>query len=476
VSIPQTVGSAAARIGKYGLTNLLLGLILLVPAFYNRFPLLFPDTDEYLSVSYGLVWTADRPGFYGLLYRPILNSTPGILGLWLVAALQATIIASLLLVVARFTAPKASQLQLLGVSAVTALCTSLPWHAAQLMPDAFTGILVLTAWVASSRRSNAPGNPLLWLTVGVLSLMHYTHLPLTIIATCAAVAFAAVGGTAMKEVGRRALIAFVIVSAVVGAHVAANQAAFGRASVSPMGSLFLFARLNEDGLIPLWLDEHCGRDAPRELCDIRGSLPRDSQLLLWSPDSSFLNHTLAKPGTPEFWHWVDVLAPATMGSIAEHPLQFLAAAAGSGARQFVHFDVLDDLCPASCDNPTVIRFRPDAGAAINNSRQLRDELPKPLIRTVINRVEWVGLLLLAPVLLIAIRRGDARAQSLVATVAACVIANAFVSAALSAVNDRYQSRILWIVIFAELAVFVRWRNERRPSITQGRTNDSRLKF
>jgi hypothetical protein len=431
-------------------------LLLLVPAFFNRFPLLFPDTDDYLKVSYGHFWTLDRSGFYGLLFKPLLIPTSGLAGIWLAVIGQVAIVAVLLIVVARQAAPNATPLKILGVIAATCLVTSLPWHAAQLIPDAFTGVLILTAWAAASRNSETAGTPLLWLATAFLALMHYTHLGLVFVAIAVAIMFAAVSGAGAKELWRRGIFAVIAVAAVVAGHVTANGLFLHRWTISPTGSWFLFARLNEDGLVPLWLDDHCGRDAPGELCQIRASLPRDSQVLLWSGASPLNRHVHKSIGKPEFWHWMDMLGQASSGAIEEHPLMFLSAGTRNAAKQFVHFNALDDLCPQTCASPTIIKNRPDVAPWLNNSRQLRDTMPKAAIRALTGTAETLALILLVPMFVSALRRRDQVAQSLIATVTACIVANAFLGAALSAVNDRYQSRVVWLAAFTVLLIKIRW--------------------
>ena len=164
---------------------------LLTPAVYNRFPLLFPDTSAYLKVAYGGHWTIDRSGFYGLFFQPLLRFSETELGLWLVIAVQAAVVGAILVAVARKIAPSATPATICGMILATALLTSAPWHAAQLMPDAFTGALILTVWLAASRDVGASGTPLLWLLTVCLALTHYTHLPLMAAVGIATFAFAA---------------------------------------------------------------------------------------------------------------------------------------------------------------------------------------------------------------------------------------------------------------------------------------------
>ena len=445
-----------------GVWLLLIGVVaatLLLPAMFNRFPLIFPDTPTYLSVAYGQYWNVDRSGFYGLAFKPILMTAEPVFGLWLVVGLQAIMVATVLLMVIRRVSPTASPGGALVVILPIALLTSLPWHAGQLMPDAMTGILVLLVWLAASRDWRAPGTALLWLGAGLIALVHYTHIGLLIVAAAVTLSAAAFSGIARREIAGRIMAATLVVVAVAASHVAANATTFGRWSISPMSSLFLFARLNEDGLVPRWLDRHCGRDAPPELCAIQTAMPRDSQVMLWGgPKSPLTAHIHERIGQAESWRWIEMLDQAAIGSIREEPLAFLSFSAKAGVNQLVHYQALDDECPVVCRASMVelARFRPELAAQANQSRQLRGEIPKRPIRSLTSTVALAGQLLLLPMLVAAIRRRDIVAISLIGVVVSDLLANALMAGALSDVHDRYQSRLVWLASFVVLALVARW--------------------
>jgi hypothetical protein len=434
-------------------------VVFLLPAIYNRFPIIFPDTGAYLKVAYGGYWTIDRSGFYGLIYQPILRPSQTALGLWIVIAMQCGIVAGILLMVARRVAPAATPIAVGGLLIATAVLTSLPWHAAQLMPDAFTGVLILCVWMAASRDVGATGTPLLWLLTIVLALTHYTHLPLM-----AAIGLVTIGCSAFtiawREAAKRVLALALALAAVVSAQVTANGLLLHRWTVSPLGSWFLFARLHEDGLVPRWFDGHCGKDGPKELCAIRHKLPRDSQILLWAKFSPLHPYIHGERGSPVTWHWADMMGQATSGSIREQPIAFASSVASGAARQFVTFYTLDDLCPSECQAPIPIDQRPNLSAS--GSRQVQNEMPKAAIRAVHAPVAVIGLLLMPFLFARAWRRRDWTALSLLVAVAAGLVANAAIGGGLSAVNPRYQSRVVWLAPFAAMLLAMRWRLFRKP--------------
>ena len=444
----------AARI----VTVAAIAAVLLLPAIANGFPLVFPDTSAYLSVDYADSWPIDRAGFYGFILSPALLSLPDTAGVWLAAAFQAALIAIVLLAAVRRLIPDARPLLALALIALAAVFTSLSWHASQLLPDAFTGALVLLVWLAASRDLARPGTALLWFAAGVLALVHFTHVGLLLAGSAATLIVCAFNGLPAKELARRAVAAVLTVCAVLAAHTAVYGIYFDRWTPSPLGGYFLFARLNEDGLVPRWFDRHCGKDAPKPLCDLRPSIPHDSQQLLWGKGPSPLYDRInRKQGSPEKWPWVDMVSEAATGAIREEPGAFLANAARATGEQLVHFQALDDECPDNCRNLRLFEWRPGLIEPVRSSRQLTGGLPREQIRVVTGITATAGLLLLLPFFALAVRRRDAAAQALLATIATCLVANAAMAGALSDVHDRYQSRVVWLAPFAVLLVAARWR-------------------
>jgi hypothetical protein len=316
----------------------LLALLLLIPAIHNGFPLIFPDSGTYLVIAFGPEYALDRSSYYGFLLKPLVALGPGMIGLWIAVAAQVLAVALVLWAAARRLDPHGSgRWRRLAWIAPAALLTALPWHAGQLMPDALTGILVLLVWLAASREPGRSGNLLLWTAIVLLALTHYTHLPL-LLATAAVTLAVAREGRGWRPVLRRLLPALAAGGLVLAGWVVANGAVFGRWTISPTGSVFLYARLNEDGLIGPWLDRHCGHDAPERLCAIRGQLPRDSQQFLWTGGATPITDLVWHPDPPEArWAWIDMMSQANRGAIAEQPGAFLTSSLRGFARQLVSF-------------------------------------------------------------------------------------------------------------------------------------------
>ena len=450
--------SAARTPLLWALAVLAVTVILLAPAAYNRFPLIFPDTSAYFSVAWANSWPVDRAGFYGAFLTPILRNVAAVPAMWLAVFAQAGVIALVLVAVLHRIWPGASPIAAFALTAAVALTTSLSWHASQLLPDAFTGAVILLAWLTASRNLGDRGTPLLWLATGLLTLLHFTHTLIVAAVVLATVFVHAFSGTSLKEVARRILAAALTIAAVFGSHTAINGVNFNRWTPSPMGGYFLFARLHQDGLVPRWFDRHCGMDAPKPLCDIRGSIPHDMEVLLWSHGqySPFIERINKQIGTPESWRWVDMTAEAARGSLKEEPLSFAKNAAIATTGQFVHFQALEDECPENCRNPRMFEWQPSLIEPMRSSRQLSGKLPKREIRILTSIPAVAGLLLILPLLIVAIRRRDVLAQSFLIATIVGLLSNAAVAGALSHVDNRYQSRVVWLAPFVVLLLIMRW--------------------
>ena len=112
---------------------ILSSVFLLIPAFYNHYPLVNPDTGTYLASGFKPETPFDRPITYGLLIR--LFSLNG-LSLWLLVFIQASIVSWLLFRIFKNLA-NATPYILKGLLTVFILsvCSSLSWIVSQVQPD-----------------------------------------------------------------------------------------------------------------------------------------------------------------------------------------------------------------------------------------------------------------------------------------------------------------------------------------------------
>lgn len=121
--------------------------LLLWPAVWNGYPIVFADTGTYLSQAIHRHAGWDRPVFYSLFMLPLHAKVT----VWPVIVAQALLAAWVLWLVCRALLPRVSWVAFVGGAALLAAGTWLPWIVSELTPDVFTPLLILVvcllAWV-----------------------------------------------------------------------------------------------------------------------------------------------------------------------------------------------------------------------------------------------------------------------------------------------------------------------------------------
>jgi len=132
---------------------LLGGLFLMWPAFFNRYPLLYPDSMTYLEngppVARAL-FLHQLSDYYGM--RSFIYSL-GILPfhrnatLWPIVALQAMLTACVIWLVVRSLLPQRTVFWYLSLVMILSLLTSASWFASLIMPDILGPLLYLCIYL-----------------------------------------------------------------------------------------------------------------------------------------------------------------------------------------------------------------------------------------------------------------------------------------------------------------------------------------
>jgi hypothetical protein len=317
------------------------------------------------------------------------------------------------------------------------------------MPDVFAPIVVLGLFLLGSG-----GAALTRLERGCLVALvalgiaaHLAHLPL---------ALGLCGVAVLLRLWRRPvrLLAMVLpVMISVAALLATNAIGHGRVALSPYGSVFLLARLQEDGPASAVLKARCP-DAGWYLCAFTDRLPMPANDFLWASDSP-VNRDAA--GASRFLGGA-MLAPEAGKIIAETlraaPLGVLRAMAGNMAAQLASFgigDTLDNAHFAVAVRPRIEQgFSARELAAFDQARQAQDVLKDALMP--FNRPHVLVVVLALPVLLWLAWRQQGLALGFALFVLVAVAGNALICGGLSAPHPRYGARIMWLLPLAALVL------------------------
>ncbi len=409
------------------LVLVLAAILLLWPAFWNGYPLVFADSGTYLSqaIEHYVGW--DRPVFYSLALFPLHMTVTT----WPAIGVQALLVAYLLHLLRRTLLPDRAVWWLLPIAGALAIASPLPWFTSQLMPDVFTGIVVVAFALLAFAADRLSGTERAWLIalMAFAIAVHLSHVPLAIALLAVLLPMQRSRAPAAR------CIAPVILA--VAALVSVNLAAFGRASLAPFGNVFLLARVIYDGPGMDVLRRDCPTAGWR-LCPLVESMPPHWDDFLWRADGP-----VARAGGAKL---VSRDANAIVSAaLAAEPGTELLAFAGNSAQQLVRFTTGDGLQPWSeTVGPSVARHFPQfENVAFAVSRQNTNRLAVPRALQMLHlATAAAGIAACCAILLVAPRRH--LATGLAVAVLVALLANATVTGGLSGPHDRYQSRIMWL--------------------------------
>lgn len=440
---------------------LMAGLLLAWPAFWNGYPLIFADTGTYLgqAILFYLGW--DRPPFYSFF----LHALHWRLSLWPVPLVQGLLTAHLLWLLLRvLNMPGA--VPLIGTSALLAVATGLPWFAAQLMPDLFTGLTILALWLLGFAGMRISRGERVYLTLFAAgaTAVHLSHLPLAIGLALLGCGLAWLRQSAAQGILTAARMALPSVMAAL-ALMGVNAVGHGRASVSPFGSVFVAARLLEDGPALHALQARCPESGWR-ICDLLGQLPVPANDFLWRPDG------LLRGALGGGKAWGREASEIVAATLSEDRGGVLLSALANSLRQLAMFDTGDGLGPwldLPGPEPLIADFFPWEHDSFVASRQAHGRLLDdaedfaPLHRV----LAWAGLLLLPTTVLLC--RRHLPALALCVMVLGAAAGNALITGGLSGPNHRYQARLAWLFPLAPALALVAARQPAyRPSALAAR--------
>ncbi|WP_204251096.1 hypothetical protein [Elioraea rosea] len=425
------------------------------PAFVNGYPLLFSDTGAFLAQTLVPLMIWDKPWVYG----PLLHLFHWRLTLWLPVAAQALLLSHLLWLTGRVVWGRRPFAHV-GLCAAAGLLTTAPYTIGLLMPDVFTPALVLCLFLLGFGADRLGRGEMVWAflvaTLGIAA--HLSHLPVA----AALVVLGLLLRRTLRPVVRMAspLVAALLVL------LGTNLVGHGTLSLSPHGSTFLLARLQDDGPAARTIAALCP-ERGWYLCDFVDRMPMDSDLFLWERDSPMNRDTA---GNDLFLGGVLLSAEAreiVSETIRREPVAVARAMIVNALRQLTIMRAGDTLGWDHVDVAVGTRIRqyfPEGEVA---RFEASGQAQGTLLASLSPLLPWHPLIvaLSVPLALFgawrAQRRGHVRSVALVLIVLGGAAANAFASGALSKPHHRYQARVAWLIPVAATMVFFPAPSRRR---------------
>jgi hypothetical protein len=440
----------------------ILSLMLLLVAVWNGFPLIFYDTGAYVLEGLGGVFLVERAP----VYSELLFLAGGRYSMWPIVLLQAVLTGYMILETARAEVPGITLGRLTGIGAVLSLLTGIAWYAGQVEPDCFTPLVVLGCWLLLFRSAGMGLVRTRWVAgiTGLAVACHPSHLGLIggILICAALLKLAARWRRNLPNPRfRHALIGLATALCLV---VTGNFVLTGGFFLSKSGSVFVFARLMQDGIVKRLMDDTCPPkgNAPYKLCEYKNKLKTRADAWLWG-NSGFraLGGFTGKQQQEEDRQII-------LETLRRYPAMHFKTAVYDSLLQFMMFKTGDGIEPQEWVLESGFkRMIPTQVSAYLGARQQRGLIrfkTLNLIHVPVGVLSLLGLLLLLQHAWVRRRWG---AGVFPAMVLLGLVGNAVICGTFSNPHDRYQSRVIWLPTLVLLLAVARDRRALQPVAEYG---------
>jgi hypothetical protein len=452
--------AGAGRVATHVGAILFAAVVLAWPAFYNRYPLLYPDSISYLGDGANVaraLFHQEFSDYYG--FRSLIYSL-GILPLhwhvtpWPIVAVNALLTSYVLWQLVRALLPERMLLHFLTIVLALSLFTGLGWLVGWIMPDILGPLLYLSVFVlvfasetlgASERVAAAV---IAWW--GIVS--HESHL-LLMLGLCPLLLIVLVfQGRSLRQ-SMRAMrpVAGILLLAVL-AQVALNAYLYRELSFSGNRPPYLLARVLADGPGRWYLQKHCGHSV-LVICDQLRNVPDDAEEFLWGA------HGWANASPEEQKELGREEMAVVFGALREYPRAELRISAAHFWEQLLSYGVY------SYDaNAWILEsfdaVLPGKAGEYRRSRQAQGKLDEDFFSSVQDWTVIASLVLISLRVIFGRRLWSRRLAGLTVVVTYVLLANAAVTGNFSNLEDRYQARVIWLVPLLSLAFLLTWLDRR----------------
>jgi hypothetical protein len=425
-------------------------LLLMAEAFYNGYPLLFSDSADYLADGYALVRLKfpgfGRPIFYGMAIWPFhLERSP-----WPVIFVQGLIVAHCIHAVLRVLKIACGPVAFVALVLVLTVVSPISWHVAEIMPDFFAGLLAVILFLLAFGGSTLSRVELAYFAVLATAAIsfHLSYIPLAL-----ALAFAiALAWLLFADARRRInpVLPFLSWGAAVLLMMTYSYVVDGQLSLAPRAAPWPLASLLVQGPGKQYLEESCG-SRHLVLCDYLDRIPATPEDFLFKPDSPLRINGNFDRVRQEQWQ-------IFVGTARTLPLTLAKDAIEITGEQLVTFD--NEVWWAAANEKIMLDAYPKMAKGYEAGLEKSDRAR--LVRHAERENAWRAPVIYGtlPVALFFVvgfaRRKLYLPVYLAGLVAVDLVANAFITGTLSAVHNRYEGRVIWLLPLLVLVMFYEW--------------------
>jgi hypothetical protein len=449
-------GRAATRVGAI----LFAAAVLAWPAFYNRYPLLYPDSISYMGDGSNVARAlfhhefTDYYGFRSLIYSLGILPLHGHITPWPIVALNALLTSYVLWLLARSFFSERRLFHFLAIVLVLSLFTGLGWLVGWIMPDILGPLLYLAVFVLVFAGETLTLSERVAMALiawwGIVS--HATHLMLTLGLFPFLIIMLVLQERGLRTSLRAVRPVAAIVLVAVAAQVALNAYLDQGATFNGNRPPYLLARVIADGPGRWYLQKHCGNSALTSCGQLKNTSD-DAEEFLWG-EQGWVN---ASPEEQKDLSREEMTV--VLGALREYPREELRLSATHFWEQFLSYGVYSYDANA-WTLQSIDGSLPGQSGKYLRSRQAQGKLNEEFFSAVQQYAVIASLIVIALWAIFARQLWSPRLAGLTVVVSYVVLANAAVTGSISNVEDRYQARVIWLAPLLALVFLLTWLDSR----------------
>jgi hypothetical protein len=436
-------------------------LLMMWPAFYNGFPLLYPDSMTYLGDGPEVarkIFLHQSSNYYGM--RSLFYSL-GVLPLhwnitaWPIVALQCVLMAYILWLVVRSILPRHTAAYYLVLVAALSLLTSLSWYVSMVMPDILGPALYFTFYLlVFARETLSPRERLGISAIACWAVTsHATHMMLAVGLSIVLVLVLFAQQRPKRQILSSAAEVGSILAIAAAAQLVLHGYLYGKPSLNGERPPYLMARVIADGTGRKYLEQHCAEQR-WTLCAHVQNLAGDADHFLWDTDGGWGGASLNEQTELRREEM-----PFVVATLRAYPKEQISRSLSAFWQQLQTFGI-EDLDPSTWVAEQFDEVLPGARSHYLASRQARNNLHIEgftAFQIWVVRSSLVAMIAFLPLVW---RRVPLPLAGLSVVIISMVVANAFVTGTMSMVDERYGSRVIWMVPLLEGLFVMNWFSMR----------------
>jgi hypothetical protein len=435
----------------YKILHYLLTVFLLsAPALVNNFPLVYTDTGQYVLSSI----TLNPPGTSPMGYSFFIRAFSWQASLWPVIFMQAFVISLYFFRIIKVTlGEKNIYKRHLVLIAFMSLFTGVAWFASQLMPDVFAPILIMAFFVFVTD----DWNNIVFSVFNVLVLMfalicHFTFVYIFIMLILSLFVYYFIQRKKLPNVKKkfvRGLWLFPIFLFGYFFTPTYNYVKGKEFAATSQKHVFMMARLVELGIVDDYLDEHCD-EYDFELCKYKDELPNTPPAFVWDANSPFYKTGGWNSSKEEYDQIIDGIFTSP-----KYLSRFVYEGVISSFSQLTFFEMtyFNRYKEGSPPHDNIKKGYPNEIKRFEEARQQRERFQNIKYLNLVNLILVVFSII---IIFSTIYKGRLPEilSLLIFVILMGVLYNASISATFSNVVNRYQARVVWLLIFLALIIFI----------------------